>query len=65
MFNTKFLRTLNTVATTLTQWKNEILNYFNTGLTNDKTEGFNTLAKTLQRRALAALRRSLLLTAVS
>lgn len=45
------IKALNTVAETLTQWKEEILNYFNTRLTNGKTEGFNNLAKLLQRRA--------------
>lgn len=36
---------------TLMKWKNEILNYFATGLTNGRTEGFNGLAKLLQKRA--------------
>lgn len=36
---------------TLMKWKNEILNYFLTGLTNGRTEGFNGLAKLLQKRA--------------
>lgn len=36
---------------TLMKWKNEILNYFVTGLTNGRTEGFNNLAKLLQKRA--------------
>lgn len=36
---------------TLLKWKNEILNYFWTGLTNGRTEGFNNLAKLLQKRA--------------
>lgn len=36
---------------TLMKWKTEILNYFVTGLTNGRTEGFNGLAKLLQKRA--------------
>jgi len=36
---------------TLMKWKNEILNYFDTGITNGRTEGFNNLAKLLQKRA--------------
>jgi transposase len=36
---------------TLMKWKNEILNYFSTGITNGRTEGFNNLAKLLQKRA--------------
>ena len=33
------------------KWKDEILNYFATGLTNGRIEGFNNLAKFLQNRA--------------
>jgi transposase len=36
---------------TLMKWRVEILNYFATGLTNGRTEGFNNLAKLLQKRA--------------
>lgn len=36
---------------TLMKWQNEILNYFSTGITNGRTEGFNNLAKLLQKRA--------------
>lgn len=36
---------------TLMKWQTEILNYFITGLTNGRTEGFNNLAKLLQKRA--------------
>lgn len=39
------------IRTTLIKWKNEILNYFITKLTNGRTEGFNNLAKLLQKRA--------------
>lgn len=36
---------------TLTRWRNEILNYFKTRLTNARTEGFNNVAKLVQKRA--------------
>ena len=36
---------------TLMKWKEEILNYFKTKLTNARTEGFNNLAKLYQKRA--------------
>lgn len=36
---------------TLTRWKNEILNYFLTGLTNAMTEGFNNKAKLVRKMA--------------
>lgn len=36
---------------TLMKWRNEILNYFKTGLTNARTEGFNNVAKLVQKRA--------------
>ena len=36
---------------TLMKWREEILNYFATGLTNGRAEGFNNLAKLLQKRA--------------
>lgn len=36
---------------TLLKWSNEILNYFKTGITNARTEGFNNLAKLYQKRA--------------
>lgn len=39
------------IRKTLLKWKQEILNYFTTGLTNGRTEGFNNLAKLLQKRA--------------
>jgi transposase len=45
------LKEIKTLRTTLMKWKNEILNYFATGLTNGRTEGFNNLAKLLQKRA--------------
>jgi len=33
------------------KWRQEILNYFRTGVTNARTEGFNNIAKLLQRNA--------------
>jgi len=45
------LKEIKTLRRTLMSWRNEILNYFKTGLTNGRTEGFNNLAKLLQKRA--------------
>lgn len=45
------LNEIKSLRKTLMKWRNEILNYFDTGLTNGRTEGFNNLAKTLQKRA--------------
>ncbi len=42
---------IKTLRRTLMRWKDEILNYFVTGITNGRTEGFNNLAKLLQKRA--------------
>ena len=36
---------LQTFRRTLLRWRNEILAYFDTGLTNGRTEGFNNKAK--------------------
>jgi transposase len=36
---------------TLIKWEKPILNYFKTGLTNGRTEGYNNLAKLVQKRA--------------
>ena len=36
---------------TLVKWRTEILNYFRTGLTNGRTEGYNRKAKLIQRKA--------------
>lgn len=36
---------------TLMKWRKEILAYFKTGLTNARTEGFNNVAKLVQKRA--------------
>ena len=42
---------IQTLKRTLTRWKNEILNYFINRLTNARTEGFNNVAKLVQKRA--------------
>lgn len=42
---------IKTLRRTLLRWKEEILNYFLTGLTNARTEGFNNKAKVVKRRA--------------
>lgn len=44
------IKPIKTLAATLTKWKDLILNYFTTKLTNGKTEGYNNLVKLLQRR---------------
>lgn len=41
---------IKTLHRTLTRWKKEVLNYFKTGLTNARTEGFNSVAKLVQKR---------------
>lgn len=42
---------IKTLRRTLLKWREEILNYFLTGLTNGRTEGYNNLAKLVQKRA--------------
>lgn len=42
---------IKTLRRTLMKWRNEILNYFKTGITNARTEGFNNVAKLIQKRA--------------
>lgn len=42
---------IKSLRRTLMRWRKEILAYFKTKLTNGKTEGYNNLAKLLQRRA--------------
>jgi transposase len=42
---------LQTLRKTLMSWRNEILRYFETGLTNGRTEGFNRKAKLVKRMA--------------
>jgi len=45
------LAEIQTLRKTLLKWEDPILNYFKTGLTNGRTEGYNNLAKLIQRRA--------------
>lgn len=45
------LNEIKTLRRTLIKWRSEILNYFATGLTNGRTEGYNNLAKLVQKRA--------------
>jgi transposase len=42
---------IKTLRRTLMRWREEVLNYFKTGLTNARTEGFNNVAKLVQKRA--------------
>lgn len=42
---------LKRLRRTLMSWRQEILAYFDTGLTNARTEGFNNVAKLVQKRA--------------
>src|SRR3954469_22613859 len=42
---------IKTLRRTLMKWREEILAYFQTGLTNGRTEGYNNLAKLVQKRA--------------
>ena len=42
---------IKTLRRTLLKWREEVLNYFLTGLTNGRTEGYNNLAKLVQKRA--------------
>ena len=42
---------LATLARTLRRWRSEVLAYFETGITNAITEGFNLKAKLVKRRA--------------
>jgi transposase len=44
------LREIRSLRNTLRTWSTEILAYFKTGLTNARTEGFNNVAKTIQKR---------------
>lgn len=45
------LQEIKTLRRTLLKWREEILNYFRTGLTNARVEGFNNKAKLIKRRA--------------
>lgn len=42
---------IKTLRRTLMKWRNEILNYFVNRITNARTEGFNNVAKLIQKRA--------------
>ena len=46
-----FLPEVQTLRRTLLKWKEEILNYFSSRLTNARLEGFNCKASALKRRA--------------
>lgn len=46
-----FLPEIQTLRKTLLKWKEEILNYFSSRLTNARLEGFNCKASALKRRA--------------
>jgi transposase len=41
---------IKTLRQTLLRWRSEILNYFKTGLTNGRVEGFNGKAKLIKRK---------------
>ena len=45
------LQEIKTLRRTLLKWRTEILAYFETGLTNGRTEGYNNIAKLVQKRA--------------
>ena len=45
------LKELKRFRQTLRSWRQEILNYFENRLTNARTEGFNNVAKLVQKRA--------------
>lgn len=45
------IKELKRLRRTLMAWRKEILGYFETGLTNARTEGFNNVAKLVQKRA--------------
>lgn len=45
------VKEIKTLRKTLMKWKDEILNYFKTKLTNARTEGYNNVCKQLQKRA--------------
>jgi transposase len=45
------IKEIQTLRKTLYDWRNEILNYFKTKITNAITEGFNNKAKLVKRRA--------------
>lgn len=50
MANSK-IKEVKTLRKTLMKWRDEILEYFRTGLTNARVEGFNRKCKLIQRKA--------------
>jgi transposase len=42
---------IKTLRKTLMRWREEVLNYFKNRITNARTEGFNNVAKLVQKRA--------------
>lgn len=48
---TSKVKEIKTLRRTLMSWSEEILNYFENRLTNARTEGYNLVAKQVQRRA--------------
>ncbi len=45
------IQPLRALARTLSRWREEILNFFDSGLTNAVTEGFHTKIKLIKRMA--------------
>jgi transposase len=45
------IKAIQTLRRTLMKWREEILNYFKTGLTNARVEGYNNVAKSVKKRA--------------
>jgi transposase len=45
------IKEIQTLRRTLMRWREEILRYFKTGLTNARVEGFNRKCKLIQRNA--------------
>ena len=45
------IKAIQTLRRTLMKWREEILNYFKTGLTNARVEGYNNVAKLVKKRA--------------
>ncbi|WP_164848336.1 transposase, partial [Halobacteriovorax sp. HLS] len=44
-------KAVQSLRKTLVKWRVEVLNYFKSGITNAKTEGYNRKAKLIQRKA--------------
>jgi transposase len=45
------IKAIQTLRRTLMKWREEILNYFKTGLTNARVEGYNNVAKLVKKRS--------------